>query len=281
LYELYADGYHRLLGHAKQVALPFTKYIIKKLLLYMFSSSVLSIIWDVSPGIFTIELFKTAFSINWYSVLFAFSFVAGRQLMLYMFKSDGKPVSDVEVLTMYAVIATVIGARFGHYLFYEWKLLFSQPLIWLGSMLTPPFQGLASHGATITIPLALYLYSRRSKEQSFFWVIDRVVIPVALGGAFIRLGNLLNSEIYGVPTNLPWGFVFVRETDPDLLPLVPRHPTQLYEAFFCLFLLNITFYLWKYKRYVLPEGFVTGVFIILLFSFRFTVEFIKRTTGRI
>jgi prolipoprotein diacylglyceryl transferase len=241
----------------------------------MNASYLLSIIWDVSPNIFTIELFDTEIPVNWYGVLFALSFVTGRQLMLYIFKSDGKPVADVEVLTMYGVIATVIGARLGHYLFYEWELLFSQPLHWTVSMLTPPFQGLASHGATITILPALYLYSRRSKDQSFFWVVDRVVIPVSLGGAFIRLGNLLNSEIYGIPTNLPWGFIFVRETDPNLLPLVARHPTQIYEAFFCLFLLAITFYLWKYKRYVLPEGFITGVFIMLLFSFRFMVEFLK------
>jgi prolipoprotein diacylglyceryl transferase len=241
----------------------------------MFILSMLSIIWDVSPSIFTIELFDTEFSLNWYSLLFAASFVAGRQLMLYIFKSDGKPVTDVEVLTMYGAVATVVGARVGHYLFYEWELLFSQSLHWLVSMLTPPFQGLASHGATITIPLALYRYSRRSNGQSFFWVTDRVVIPVALGGVFIRLGNLLNSEIYGVPTTLPWGFVFVREREPDLLPLVARHPTQLYEALFCLFLLAVTFYLWKYKRYILPEGIITGVFIVLLFSFRFLVEFLK------
>jgi prolipoprotein diacylglyceryltransferase len=109
-------------------------------------------------------------------------------------------------------------------------------------MFTPPFQGLASHGATITILLAVYLYARTKPDQSFLWVVDRGVIPVALGGAFIRFGNLLNSEIYGIPTSLPWGFLFVRETDPSLLPLIARHPTQLYESLFCLFLLGVTFY---------------------------------------
>jgi prolipoprotein diacylglyceryl transferase len=196
-------------------------------------------------------------------------------MMLHLFKADNKPEADVEVLTMYGIIAIVIGARLGHYLFYEWELLLSQPSRWLVSMLTPPFQGLASHGATIAILPALYLYARRSKGQSFFWVVDRVVIPVALGGAFIRIGNLLNSEIYGIPTDLPWGFIFVRETDPGLLPLVARHPTQIYEALFCLLLLALTLCLWKYKRHVLPEGFITGVFIVLLFSFRFMIEFVK------
>jgi prolipoprotein diacylglyceryl transferase len=237
--------------------------------------SVLSIIWDVSPTIFTLELFNTEIPINWYGLLFAVSFVAGQQLLLYLFKKDSKPVSDVERLTMYAAIATVVGARLGHYLFYEWELLLSQPKLLLSSMITPPFQGLASHGATITILVAVYLYARTKPDQSFLWVVDRVVIPVSLGGAFIRFGNLLNSEIYGLPTSLPWGFLFVRETDPSLLPVMARHPTQIYESLFCLFLLTVTFCLWKYKRYQLPEGFITGIFIILLFSFRFVVEFLK------
>jgi prolipoprotein diacylglyceryl transferase len=121
----------------------------------------------------------------------------------------------------------------------------------------------------------LYLYSRRKPDQPFLWVVDRVVIIVSLGGMLIRLGNLLNSEIYGLPTSLPWGFLFVRETDPTLLPVVPRHPTQLYEALFCLFLLALTFYLWRNKRNVMPPGIITGLFIFLLFSFRFLVEFLK------
>jgi prolipoprotein diacylglyceryl transferase len=91
----------------------------------------------------------------------------------------------------------------------------------------------------------------------------------------IRIGNLFNSEIYGEVTEVPWGFIFLRETDPALLPIVPRHPTQLYEALFCFFLLGLTFFLWKYRRQVLAEGFITGLFLILLFSFRFLVEFLK------
>jgi phosphatidylglycerol---prolipoprotein diacylglyceryl transferase len=106
-------------------------------------------------------------------------------------------------------------------------------------------------------------------------VVDRVVIVVSLGGAFVRFGNLMNSEIYGKPTDLPWGFIFLRETDPNLLPLVPRHPTQIYESLFCIVLLAITFWLWKQKRHVLADGFITGVFIVMLFTFRFLVEFLK------
>jgi phosphatidylglycerol---prolipoprotein diacylglyceryl transferase len=106
-------------------------------------------------------------------------------------------------------------------------------------------------------------------------VVDRVVITVSLGGAFIRLGNLLNSEIYGKPTDVPWAFLFVRETDSSLLPVVPRHPTQIYESLFCLFLLALTFFLWKNRRHIIPEGFISGIFIVLLFSFRLAVEFLK------
>jgi prolipoprotein diacylglyceryl transferase len=234
-----------------------------------------AITWDVSPDLFTIRAFGTEFPIAWYGLLFAVSFLLGQQLMAYIFRQEGKPDADLELLTIYAVLGTVIGARLGHYLFYEWELLLSDPLRWLADLVTPPFRGLASHGATITILTALYLYSRRKPDQPFLWVVDRMVIIASLGGILIRLGNLFNSEIYGTPTSLPWGFLFVRETDPALLPVVPRHPTQLYEALFCLFLLVLTFCLWRYKRQSLPLGIITGLFITLLFSFRFLVEFLK------
>ena len=234
-----------------------------------------AITWDVSPDLFTIHAFGNEIPIGWYGVMFAISFFLGQLLATYLFRKDRKPADDVEQLTIYVVLGTVIGARLGHYLFYEWELLFSDPLKWLISLVTPPFRGLASHGATITILAALYLYSRRKPDQPFLWVTDRVVIIAALGGIFIRLGNLFNSEIYGTPTALPWGFRFVRETDPALLPVVPRHPTQLYEALFCLFLLVLTFCLWRYKRRSMPIGISTGLFITLLFSFRFLVEFFK------
>jgi prolipoprotein diacylglyceryl transferase len=233
------------------------------------------ITWDVSPEIFTIRAFGTEIPIAWYGFLFAFSFVLGQQLTYYIFRQEGKPAKDVDLLTIYGIAGIVIGARLGHYLFYEWELLFSDPLDWFGSLVTPPFRGLASHGATITIFLALYLYSRTRPDQTFLWVTDRVVMPIALGGAMIRLGNLMNSEIYGLPTSMPWGFLFVRETDQELLPVVPRHPTQLYESLFCVFLLALTFYLWKYRRQILPTGTITGIFMILLFTFRFLVEFLK------
>ncbi|GAB3915877.1 prolipoprotein diacylglyceryl transferase [Larkinella terrae] len=233
------------------------------------------IIWDVPSRLYTLEIFGFELPIAWYSLLFAASFLVGQWLISYLYARDHKPASDVELLTLYVVIATVVGARLGHYLFYEWELLIADPWKWVSSMVHLPFEGLASHGATIAILLALFLYSRKRSDQPFLWVADRVVIVVSLGGALIRLGNLMNSEIYGKPTPLPWGFAFVRETDPALLPVVPRHPTQLYEALFCLFLLTLTFSLWKYKRQLLPSGFITGLFLVLLFSFRLLVEFLK------
>ncbi|MDQ3393772.1 MAG: prolipoprotein diacylglyceryl transferase [Bacteroidota bacterium] len=233
------------------------------------------IVWDVNPEIFNFNLFGNDFPIAWYGLLFALGFIIGQQIMFHIFKKDGKPASDVEMLTIYVAVATVISARLGHFLFYEWDFLLRDPLQWFLRMVIPPYSGLASHGATIGILLALYLYSRKKADQSFLWVVDRVVITVSLGGAFIRFGNLMNSEIYGHPTNVPWAFLFVRETDPDLLPIVPRHPTQIYESLFCIFLLIITYTLWKYRRHIIPEGFIAGVFIILLFTFRFFIEFVK------
>ncbi|WP_460636914.1 prolipoprotein diacylglyceryl transferase [Larkinella harenae] len=231
--------------------------------------------WDVASQITTLDIFGFTLPITWYGLLFAAGFLIGQQLMIYLYRQDQKPISEVETLTLYVVLATVLGARLGHYLFYEWELLLASPSAWAVSMFSLPFRGLASHGATIGILVALYVYSRKRSDQPFLWITDRIAVVGALSGALIRLGNLLNSEIYGQPTSLPWGFVFVRETDPALLPLVPRHPTQLYEALFYLFLFGLTFYGWKYKRHHRADGFNTGPFLVLLFSFRFLVEFLK------
>ena len=233
------------------------------------------IYWNLNPEIFSIQLGETAIPFTWYGVCFAIAFLLAQQLLYYIFKKDGKQISDVDALTIYSVSAIIVGARVGHYLFYEWELLFRSPGLWLLDLVTPPFAGLASHGATIAFLAALYLYSRKRPDQPFLWIADRVVIGASLGGALVRLGNLFNSEIYGTPTSLPWGFVFERETNPDLLPIVSRHPTQLYESIFCLILLAVTFYLWKTRRAVLPDGVICSVFIVLLFTFRFMIEFLK------
>jgi len=235
---------------------------------------ILNIYWNVEPIMFTLKIGSFEMPFSWYGFFFAMAFLIGQQVVAYLYKKDNKPKTDIDSLTIYILIATILGARLGHYLFYEWEFLFNSPLQWFLTLITPPFAGLASHGATIAILIGIYLYSRKKADQSFLWVVDRLVIGASFAG-LIRLGNLFNSEIYGKPTDLPWGFVFLRETNPNLLPLVPRHPTQLYEFLFCMVLFVVTFMMWKYRRHLLPDGVIAAVFIIGLFSFRFIVEFLK------
>jgi prolipoprotein diacylglyceryltransferase len=166
--------------------------------------------WDVNPEIFSLGFL----SIRWYGLLFASGFLIGYFLMIKMYKQEGKPEQYVEVLTTYMVVSTIVGARLGHCLFYEPEYFLANPIeilyVWQG--------GLASHGAAIAILIALYWYTRKYKDQSYLYVLDRIVITIALAGACIRLGNLMNSEIIGKPTNLPTGFVFVHNVEEYLTP---------------------------------------------------------------
>ncbi|GAB3906925.1 prolipoprotein diacylglyceryl transferase [Larkinella knui] len=226
------------------------------------------IIWDVNPELFSIG----SFSVRWYGLMFALGFLLGQQIMLYIFKREGKPISDIDALTLYMVIATVLGARIGHFLFYEPEVLFKNPL----EVILPPYRGLASHGATVGILTGLWLYSRRKSSlatnQTFLWVTDRIVIAVALGGCFIRLGNLMNSEIVGRPTDVPWGFVFVNNTE---YLQIPRHPAQLYEAISCFFICLFLFWFWNRYKQNTPRGSLLGIFLIGVFGLRFLYEFLK------
>ena len=169
------------------------------------------IIWNGSPEIFSYG----SFSLRWYGLFFALGFLISQQFMYYFYKQEGKPEKDVDTLTIYMVIATIIGARLGHVIFYQPEIITENPLsIFLPFEFSPfrftGLQGLASHGATIGILTALWIYSRKKKPgQTFLQVVDRIVIVVALTGALIRLGNYFNSEIIGLPTTKPWGVVFV------------------------------------------------------------------------
>lgn len=217
--------------------------------------------WNVNPEIFTIG----GWGPRWYGLLFALSFVAGYYLMLNYFKRENIKQDVLDSLTMYMFIGTLIGARLGHCLFYEPAYYLKNPLeilfVWHG--------GLASHGAAIGILIALYLFSRKHKKN-YLWIFDRVVIMVALAGFFIRMGNLMNSEIYGHETSLPWGFIFELRGET-----VPKHPTQIYEALSYLIIFGLLSSLfqktWKSERH----GLIFGVFLILLFSARFFIEFVK------
>lgn len=219
--------------------------------------------WNANPEIFSLG----ALSVRWYGLLFAGGFYVGYLIMERFFKKEKVPVAILDKLAMYMIISTVIGARLGHCLFYEPAYYLSNPIeilyIWHG--------GLASHGAAVGIIFALFLFSKYQKPD-FWWTIDRIVIVVALAGFFIRMGNLMNSEIYGHETALPWGFVFMRDNQT-----IPRHPTQIYEAL-CYLALFFVLCWYYYKKDGLPNnGFLFGTFLIVLFSIRFVVEFLKET----
>lgn len=217
--------------------------------------------WHVKPEVFTIGEWGP----RWYGLLFALSFVAGYYIMLMFFKRESIKQEVLDSLTMYMFLGTLIGARLGHCLFYEPGFYLKDPIqilfVWKG--------GLASHGAAIGILIALYLFVRKHKKN-FLWIMDRVVIVVALAGFFIRMGNLMNSEIYGHETSLPWGFIFDLRGET-----VPKHPTQIYEALSYLTIFAILLPLFNriYKQE--RHGLIFGIFLILLFTARFFIEFVK------
>ena len=247
--------------------------------------------------------------LRWYGVLFALGFVVSTPVFNHIFRSEHVSPRWVEVLTLYMVVGTVVGARLGHVFFYEPDMLLKDPLevlkIWHG--------GLASHGATLGIPLACWLFARQHKFDTL-WVLDRIVLAVGIGGACIRLGNFMNSEIGGYPTTVPWAVVFPRDTEhllpatgplpvgavqvaspvrladgevssqvlpadtpvsPGSLIAVPRHPTQLYEALYCVLLVSLIYYRWNRTKARTPRGLLLGLFMVLLFTQRFLGEFLK------
>jgi len=217
--------------------------------------------WNVNPEIFRIG----NFAVRWYGLLFASGFVFGYYIMRKIFRNEGLTDATLDRLTVYMAIGTIVGARLGHCFFYEPEYYLARPLeilkVWHG--------GLASHGAAIGILLALWLFVRKEKKP-YLWIIDRVVIVVALAGTMIRLGNLMNSEIYGVETTLPWGFVFLRNGEN-----APKHPTQIYEALAYLITFGILMRIyWKNLGKQRP-GLLFGLFLVLVFGFRFFVEYIK------
>ena len=217
--------------------------------------------WNIDPDIVSF----LGLTIRYYGVLFASSFFFGYIIMQYIFKKEGLTVELLDRLTVYMAIGTVIGARLGHCLFYQPDYYLSNPIeilkIWHG--------GLASHGAAIGILIALYYFSKKNKKP-YIWILDRIVIVVALGGFFIRMGNLMNSEIYGIETSLPWGFIFVRDGQT-----VPKHPTQIYEALAYLLIFILLYTIYNKKGKELKQGLIFSIFLILLFTVRLLIEFIK------
>lgn len=212
---------------------------------------------------------------HWYGILFASAFIVGFFITRRIFMDAGRNPEEVEQLVTYIIIATIIGARLGHVLFYDFGYFSRHPLeIFLPFRFEPTFEftgfrGLASHGAAAGILIAMYLFARNMRKMSFLWLADRVVVAVAIGGAFIRTGNFFNSEIVGQPSELPWAVVFTR------IDMIPRHPTMLYEALLCLAVLAVLWTVYRYYENSPPEGSLFGLFLTLLFGGRFFLEFTK------
>jgi phosphatidylglycerol---prolipoprotein diacylglyceryl transferase len=217
--------------------------------------------WDVNPEIIRIG----AFAIRWYGLLFASSFLFGYIIMNKMFKNENLGEAVLDRLTIYMAIGVIAGARLGHCLFYEPEYYFKHPLeilmTWRG--------GLASHGAAIGILTAIWLFAKKEKKD-YLWILDRIAIVVALSGFLIRMGNLMNSEIYGVETTVPWGFVFLRNHE-----VAPKHPTQIYEALAYLAIFVLLYRLYWSKKGEHLQGLLISLLCILVFTARFFIEFLK------
>ena len=208
--------------------------------------------------------------------MFAIGFWIGYEIVWRMFRHEGMPERWIGSLFVYVVIATVVGARLGHVFFYDWESYSQHPIdilkIWQG--------GLASHGGALGIVIAILLYSRYVTHKSALWTFDRLVVPVALVGGLIRLGNLMNHEIYGGVTDLPWGFRFVENVMPWMngaAPVfsAPSHPTQIYEAMCYLLLFVLLMWMYWKRNCENRQGLIFGVFLLGIFVPRFLIEFIK------
>ena len=227
-----------------------------------------AILWDVDPRLFSgLEFFR------WYGVCWALGVLVGYGIMAHIYKTENHPIIELDKVTLYVMLGGILGARFGHILFYDPIHYWNNPIEILPFKVNPTFQftglaGLARHGGILGALLALYLYTRKFKE-SYFALLDRLTIAAAALGGFIRLGNLMNSEIIGIPANVPWAFVFTR------IDQIPRHPAQLYEAFFYFAISIVLYFVWKSGRFQRNNGFTFGLGISFIFIQRFLVESVK------
>ena len=229
--------------------------------------------WNVDPEI--IKIFGLI-SLRYYSLFFVTGLGLGYLIVKYIYRRENVPVENLDRLTLYIFIGTVLGARLGHCLFYEPEYYFKNPL----EIILPfkwtfgekfeftGFQGLASHGGAIAVFIAIYIYCRRN-NFGFLWVLDRVAVAAPVTGAFIRFGNFMNSEIIGEPTNSNFGIVFQR------VDLLPRHPAQLYEA--SAYILIFVILLWTFlkAKETKKDGYIFGLLLVMLFTARLLIEFFK------
>ena len=227
--------------------------------------------WNVDPEIFWIT---DTFPLRYYGLSWVIALGLGYYIVKRIYEIEKIPLENLEKLSTYIFIGALLGARLGHCFFYEPEYYLQNPIeIFLPIKKIGEtykfigFQGLASHGGAIAVIIAIAIYAKKYKTN-FLWILDRVAIGATMLG-FIRIGNLMNSEIYGKPTNGNWGMVFQRDD------LIPRHPTQIYEAFSLFLIFGILLYIYKSKKIKKHNGLLVGVFFVLLFSTRFIIEFFK------
>lgn len=228
--------------------------------------------WNVDPVVVWIT---DSFPLKYYGAFFACGLLLGFYIVRSIYKKENVSLESLDNLLIYVIVGTVLGARLGHCFFYEASYFFQHPIEILlpiekieGAYKFVGFKGLASHGGTIGVLIAILLYCKKHKVK-LLWILDRIAIAVPITAAFIRFGNFMNSEIYGKPTNGSWGVVFERDD------LIPRHPTQLYEAFSYLLIFGILFFMFKSEKIKQTNGIIFGCFLTLLFLARFIIEFFK------
>ena len=216
------------------------------------------------------------FKLHFYSLMWIVAFILGFYITKRIYKNEGLSDESLDSLFIYSVLGIMLGARLGHVIFYQPELISEDffsiflPFKFKGGFEFTGFQGLASHGAAIAMIISMYIYNKKVLHKTVLWILDRVVIPVALGAVFVRIGNFINSEIIGKYTGSDFGVVF-----KQLGETAPRHPAQLYEAFSYVFVFLILFYFyWKTNKSE-QQGFLFGLFLVLLWSVRFFVEFVK------
>ena len=230
-------------------------------------------VWSASPIAFSLG----SITVFWYGILFATSILLGLEFMKWAFRIEGKNEATIEPLFLYTVVGIVVGARLGHCLFYDPAFYLAHPLkifaVWEG--------GLASHGGGLGAIIALYFGAKKYKvnyegresslgyKMDFLWLIDRLIVPTALFGFLVRMGNFMNSEIVGTKTDVSWAVVFTK------VDMFPRHPAQLYEAFSYLAIFILLFSIYKFSKAKVQPGLLFGIFLTLVFSARFLVEFVK------
>ncbi len=234
--------------------------------------TLLYVTWNVDPTLFSIF----GREIRWYGLLWVIGLIVAVYIVQRIFKKEDLPEKWFDSLFVYMIVGIIVGARLGHCLFYEPEYYLANPFemlkIWEG--------GLASHGGVIGIIIAVWMYSKKVTKQSMLWTFDRVMVPTGFTSAMIRFGNLMNHEIYGGPTDQPWGFRFIDNLHywmqgAEPIYTEPSHPTQIYEALAYLVVFGITMFLYWRTDAKHRKGVITGVGILIIFLFRFLVEFVK------